>query len=230
MACSKADRIVVPSGWSKQRLIDLYQAPADRVVVVPNCLSDRGVPETRAGEFRTGRVVFLGCMTWQKGPDLFAAIARKLHDLRPRTECVMIGKGDMKSAVERTSTIERVDMPPPEKIAAMTFDKDHPIQARVEFEEIQAVLYHQETDSISTLGKAYSKRKTRLVGRQIAEPRVHGVPRPLPKPLYASDRRHGPFRRFPWGLPGGCERIEANSDLRGAIHRVPGLPGMEASG
>ncbi len=215
MACSKADRIVVPSGWSKQRLIDLYQAPADRVVVVPNCLSDRGVPETRAGEFRTGRVVFLGRMTWQKGPDLFAAIARKLHDLRPRTECVMIGKGDMKSAVERTSTIERVDMPPPEKIAAMTFDKDHPIQARVEFEEIQAVLYHQETDSISTLGKAYSKRKTRLVGRQIAERGFTAYPVRFQSPYthrIAVTDRSGDFHGDYLVVANGLKRIQTSEE------------------
>lgn len=90
-ACNEADVLVVPSKLTRNRLVERYNAPAEKIVVIPNCLSKKDVAEEHLADIDQANVVFAGRTSWQKGPDHFIHIARMMQKLRPKTKFTIFG-------------------------------------------------------------------------------------------------------------------------------------------
>lgn len=93
-----ADRVVAVSHYTKRLVMRQYGIPGDKIKVVHNAVSrseaDRvyAVPERCAHE---KRVLFMGRVTFQKGPDYFVEAAKLVLDRIPDVRFVMAGSGDM---------------------------------------------------------------------------------------------------------------------------------------
>ncbi len=93
-----ADLVIAVSHLTRNTAIRRYGVPPEKVVVVYNAVSRRNagqrgaVPELCRGE---KRVLFLGRVTFQKGPDYFVEAARLVLDTLPDVRFIMAGSGDM---------------------------------------------------------------------------------------------------------------------------------------
>jgi len=100
-AVRQANAIVVPSKTTADRLTDAYDARSDRLKIIPNSLSHEDVPAAEMGSFEARRIVYLGRLTRQKGPDLYAHIAR--HALKHRGDLRFVAYGEGEGAFELRS-------------------------------------------------------------------------------------------------------------------------------
>jgi glycosyltransferase involved in cell wall biosynthesis len=97
LGLENADHIIAVSYYTRQILIDRYGVAPDRISVVHNAVSRRNVTHAYHVE-RTHRekvVLFLGRVTFQKGPDYFVEAAAKVLQKVPDVTFVMAGSGDM---------------------------------------------------------------------------------------------------------------------------------------
>lgn len=101
-AARNAGALVAPSRSTAGRLAEVYGVEAARIHAVPNCLSPEEVPLADMGGFETRRVVFLGRLARQKGPDLFARIAEEVLKTRPGVTFVAHGEGEEAPALYRS--------------------------------------------------------------------------------------------------------------------------------
>ncbi|MBU4581618.1 MAG: glycosyltransferase family 4 protein [Proteobacteria bacterium] len=93
----KADRIIAVSHRTKRMIAERYAIPEEKISVVYNAVSQKEARQAYRTERPRGRkmVLFLGRITFQKGPDYFVeAAAQVLHAL-PDVTFVMAGAGDM---------------------------------------------------------------------------------------------------------------------------------------
>lgn len=92
-----ADHVIAVSHYTRGLIVDQYGIHPDKVSVVHNAVSRRHVagvyhvPRQRADKV----VLFLGRITFQKGPDYFVEAAARVLEKRPRVRFVMAGVGDM---------------------------------------------------------------------------------------------------------------------------------------
>jgi glycosyltransferase involved in cell wall biosynthesis len=105
---AQANRVVVPSEATAQRVVTSYQVDRSKVVIVPNPLSRAHISPLEMGRFERKQVVFLGRLSAQKGPDLFVAVAEKLRQRRPEVRFVMYGDGEERQRLEGRSWIVEV--------------------------------------------------------------------------------------------------------------------------
>ena len=105
-----ADAVIAVSFYTKQRIIEKYGIPAEKIHVVHNAVTK----ETRIGNLHITRpldekiVLFLGRVTFQKGPDYFIEAARKVISRIPDVRFVMAGTGDMFTRMVETVAKERI--------------------------------------------------------------------------------------------------------------------------
>ncbi|MCH5277166.1 MAG: glycosyltransferase family 4 protein [Desulfovibrionaceae bacterium] len=93
-----ADLVIAVSHLTRNVAIRRYGVPPERVVVVHNAVSrrDAGHRYTVPAMCRhEKRVLFLGRVTFQKGPDYFVEAARLVLDTMPNVRFIMAGNGDM---------------------------------------------------------------------------------------------------------------------------------------
>lgn len=118
---SGADRIVCVSRYTAEVLKRNYELDPLKLRVVHNAVLPSALAESdddlvptpvtvprRSDEARTKApiVLFLGRMTYQKGPDYFLEAARKVVDIDPDVKFVMAGSGDMwPGIVERSAEL-----------------------------------------------------------------------------------------------------------------------------
>lgn len=100
-----ANRAIVPGASTRRRAIAEYGLVPERIVAIANALSPGGPPPARMGAFETRRVLFLGRLTAQKGPDLFAEIAARVKRDLPDAVFEMIGSGESAAMLERRAEI-----------------------------------------------------------------------------------------------------------------------------
>lgn len=90
----KAKKIVAVSNYTKNIIINRYGISADKVEVVYN-----GVEGGQTGQLKpAGKdkvVLYLGRITFQKGPDYFVAAAKKVLEKMKTVKFIMAGDGDM---------------------------------------------------------------------------------------------------------------------------------------
>ena len=92
-----ADRIIAVSHYTKKLIIDYHNIPEERISVVHNGVYPRGVKQVYRRQSRLPEkiVLFLGRITFQKGPDYFVEAAAKVVTQVPNVLFVMAGSGDM---------------------------------------------------------------------------------------------------------------------------------------
>jgi len=92
-----ADHIIAVSHYTKDSIINRYGISPEKITVVHNAVS-RGESEAvrRTEKNGDGKIVlFLGRITFQKGPDYFVEAARLVLESIPEVTFVMAGTGDM---------------------------------------------------------------------------------------------------------------------------------------
>lgn len=107
-----ADRIVAVSHFTKDTIVKRYSIDPAKITVVHNAVSK----ERRLGQMRIEKpfkeklVLFLGRITFQKGPDYFVEAAAKVLKKNPDVRFAMAGSGDMfPRMVERMAELRMAD-------------------------------------------------------------------------------------------------------------------------
>ncbi|OGV48420.1 MAG: hypothetical protein A2017_10660 [Lentisphaerae bacterium GWF2_44_16] len=92
----EAQKIVAVSNYTRNMIINRYGVAAEKITVVHNGIENDNhfVPE-KAIEKRDKIVLFLGRITFQKGPDYFIAAAKKVLEKISNVKFIMAGDGDM---------------------------------------------------------------------------------------------------------------------------------------
>lgn len=161
-ATRRAENIVVPSDISKKQLVDCYNVPDAKVIVIPNSLSPGSGPRFPLGQFHTSTVAFLGRLSYQKGPDIFVDIAYKILDTQPQTRFEMYGKGEMEG--ELSDMVKYHTMPEPEIIEGQDTKT-----SRIQFSQIQSIDFDSVGNRISLLGSGYTERKRNELEKMLIE-------------------------------------------------------------
>lgn len=107
-----ADRIIAVSHFTKDTIVKRYSIDPAKITVVHNAVSK----ERRFGQmklkkpFREKLVLFLGRITFQKGPDYFVEAAARVLERNPHVRFAMAGSGDMfPRMVERMAELRMAD-------------------------------------------------------------------------------------------------------------------------
>jgi glycosyltransferase involved in cell wall biosynthesis len=97
LGMERADKIVAVSHYTKDLIVRRYGIPEDKVEVVHNAVPRSNGVSHVSEEFRRREkvVLFLGRITFQKGPDYFVEAAAKVLRHRKDVRFVMAGSGDM---------------------------------------------------------------------------------------------------------------------------------------
>jgi glycogen(starch) synthase len=92
-----ADHVVTVSHYTKQVIVRRYGIPADKISVVHNAVSRTEAGALYHVEKNPDRkiILFLGRITFQKGPEYFVEAAVKVLEKIPDVTFVMAGSGDM---------------------------------------------------------------------------------------------------------------------------------------
>lgn len=96
-----ADAVIAVSDYTRRRAVDCYGADSAKIKVVPNAVNRREYSEPLEKEFlklkNNGKkiVLFVGRLTFQKGPDYFLSAAKKAAAAEPNAIFVFSGSGDM---------------------------------------------------------------------------------------------------------------------------------------
>ena len=93
---TSSNLIIAVSGYTKNLLIDKYNVPANKVIVVHNGV-DYTPNDSVSIDFLKNSpvIIFVGRLTVQKGPGFFLDTARKVIDKRPDAIFICAGDGDM---------------------------------------------------------------------------------------------------------------------------------------
>lgn len=92
-----ADHVIAVSHYTRAILVDQYGVPPSKISVVHNAVSRRSARSVYHATRPRGEkvVLFLGRVTFQKGPDYFVEAAAKVVEKMPNVTFVMAGAGDM---------------------------------------------------------------------------------------------------------------------------------------
>lgn len=107
-----ADRIIAVSHFTKETIVNRYSIDPDKITVVHNAVSkDRKLDQLRIEKpFKEKLVLFLGRITFQKGPDYFVEAAARVLEKNPNIRFAMAGSGDMfPRMVERMAELRMAD-------------------------------------------------------------------------------------------------------------------------
>ncbi|MFW5990882.1 MAG: glycosyltransferase family 4 protein [Candidatus Nanoarchaeia archaeon] len=101
----KADKIIAVSNFTKEKVVQHYGVPPQKVEVVHNGVDFQ--KEEKPAPPKPGKtVLYLGRMTMQKGPDYFLEAAKKVVDFDSSVRFVMAGEGDMETyLIERAAEL-----------------------------------------------------------------------------------------------------------------------------
>ena len=102
-AAREAYRVIVPSEETRRKVMTAAELGEEAIDVVPNPLSEEDVSLDEVGRFETRRVVFLGRLAEQKGPDLFVALARAYAAGGLDATFEIIGEGELRAELERSA-------------------------------------------------------------------------------------------------------------------------------
>ncbi|HUH66166.1 MAG TPA: glycosyltransferase family 4 protein, partial [Syntrophales bacterium] len=103
------DHIIAVSNYTKNMIVKHYGIDADKISVVHNAVSRAEAPGLYHWERMPERkiVLFLGRITFQKGPDYFVEAAAKVLADFPDVTFVMAGSGDMMPRmIERVAELQ----------------------------------------------------------------------------------------------------------------------------
>ena len=103
MACERASHVFAVSDYTRGILVSRYGINPAKVSVVYNAPDADELPPATAPESgaRQPWVVFLGRLTFQKGPDHFLRAAAEVAQLDPAARFLICGSGDMLDALKQ---------------------------------------------------------------------------------------------------------------------------------
>ncbi|HYD03450.1 MAG TPA: glycosyltransferase family 4 protein [Alphaproteobacteria bacterium] len=93
---ANADRVVAVSYYTKQKIMQHYSIPAEKITVIHNAV-DFGEEKKYDIKKHEKVVLFLGRLTLQKGPDYFVEAAKRVLDYDPDVKFIIAGSGDMEA-------------------------------------------------------------------------------------------------------------------------------------
>ena len=94
--CQQADRVLAVSNFTKDILVRNYGIDAGKIEVVHNGIDPSGLHYSPRGiTSAPPRILFLGRVTYQKGPNYFLEAADKVLRVRPDAQFIIAGAGDM---------------------------------------------------------------------------------------------------------------------------------------
>ncbi|MCK9197092.1 MAG: glycosyltransferase family 4 protein [Syntrophales bacterium] len=104
-----ADKIIAVSHYTKKMIVSRYGIAPGKIFVVYNAMSQREAGKTYR-TLRTGNdkvVLFMGRITFQKGPEYFIDAAARVLKEMPEVTFIMAGSGDMMPRmVERVAELK----------------------------------------------------------------------------------------------------------------------------
>jgi glycogen synthase len=97
----KADHLVAVSGLTKNTIVDNYSIDPKKISVVYNGIDPREVKKHPHNKLKSKHkvVLFLGRITFQKGPDYFVKVAKKVTQNYKNVKFMMLGSGDMQTRI-----------------------------------------------------------------------------------------------------------------------------------
>jgi glycosyltransferase involved in cell wall biosynthesis len=162
--CRSARHIVTVSTATQESLTTHYGVEKAKITVVPNCLSEGGVASTDLGSFESKRVVFLGRMTRQKGPDLFARIAVAVSQQMPEVRFFAFGRGEEEAAVRQISTLREIYVPPDRIVPPFDGDDLPEELQHIEIKALEPISYDEQNATILRLGQGTAhEQRLRLI-------------------------------------------------------------------
>ncbi|MDI9570670.1 MAG: glycosyltransferase family 4 protein [Pseudomonadota bacterium] len=104
-----ADRVIAVSNYTKEMIVRHYGIAREKIAVAHNAVSaaeGRRVYRVPAADGEK-RVLFLGRITYQKGPEYFVEAAARVLEEMPETVFIMAGSGDMMAEmVEKVAALK----------------------------------------------------------------------------------------------------------------------------
>jgi glycogen(starch) synthase len=88
-----ADSIIAVSNYTKERIVNHYGINPDKITVVHNATDFKHAPAERHGKNKV--VLFLGRVTFQKGPEYFLHAAKRVLEHDKNVRFIVAGSGDM---------------------------------------------------------------------------------------------------------------------------------------
>jgi len=97
----KADHIVAVSKLTKHTIVDNYSIDPKKISVVYNGIDPKDIKKYPHNRLKNKHkvVLFLGRITFQKGPDYFVKVAKKITDNYKNVKFMMLGSGDMQTKI-----------------------------------------------------------------------------------------------------------------------------------
>lgn len=101
----QADKIIAVSQYTKNNIIKYYGIAPDKITIIHN----GSYPIAQSFEksklpHLTKTVLFVGRLTYQKGPDYFIEAAKKILEFRKDVQFILVGHGDlMRGLIERVA-------------------------------------------------------------------------------------------------------------------------------
>jgi len=90
-----ADAIIAVSHYTKRKMIENYHVNEDKIHVVHNGITKKRQTSIKRRFERNPTVLFLGRITFQKGPDYFVEAAIRVLEQLPEVRFILAGAGDM---------------------------------------------------------------------------------------------------------------------------------------
>jgi len=90
----KSHKVIAVSNYTKNIIINRYGVPASKIEVVYNGVEDGDII-SKSMDKKDKIVLYLGRITFQKGPDYFIAAAKKVLEKIKNVKFIMAGDGDM---------------------------------------------------------------------------------------------------------------------------------------
>lgn len=91
----EADRVIAVSHYTKKIIIDTYDIRPDKISVIHNGVGKHFLELPSRDYYPTGKVLYFGRITTQKGPTFFIESASKVIDLLPKVKFVIAGTGEL---------------------------------------------------------------------------------------------------------------------------------------
>ena len=102
----QADQIIAVSQYTKDRIVKYYQIDPNKITVVHNGINNTQVKKNTLKP-SVPVVLFVGRLTYQKGPYFFIEVANRILAKMPNAQFVLAGTGDLyRSMIERTAALK----------------------------------------------------------------------------------------------------------------------------
>lgn len=108
MGMEKASAVIAVSHYTAGILISRYGIPADKIHVVHNGINPKSVDRRAFSNGSTAKVLFLGRITSQKGPEYFVKAAEQVLRKNDNVKFIMAGWGDLAPDIVEMVAVKRL--------------------------------------------------------------------------------------------------------------------------